>query len=308
MRAVLLHVVGCETDGVPEIMSHQAGHHGVQVNHHQGCVRFRVEKHIVDFRVVMGHPKGKQAFLPQLGQAAGAVPDAHQPVIRFAGLRQASHGVGLGVGHKLLVTFGRIVEVRDGFMEAGGVKIGKKHLKFSESLPGVADNIRIICDVVGVGGNVIEQPPEAVLVQQVGFPVSRVMEMQHALLGSLGMDVFGDQVDIVHNLDGVLEHIGIHGLNNVGFALAFRLQEVDAVGFIDVSHLDFIKGLKIPLNAKRSANLLQFFFGGRIGCHWYIPLPCVFLRAAPLRARRAEESLAKPRGGLERLAGAHPVQ
>lgn len=86
------------------------------------------------------------------------------------------------------------------------------------------------------------------------------------------MDVLRDQVDVVHDLYGIFENIGVHSLDDVGLAFTVVAQVADPVGFVDVADLDFLAGLKASLNAKRFADLLQFLFDGTVGSHLFLSL------------------------------------
>ena len=107
------------------------------------------------------------------------------------------------------------MKIRDGLIQAGSIKVGQHHLELSKGLPGITYDVQVVRGVIGIGRNIVEQPPKALIVHQVRLPISRVMEVQHALFGRLGVYVLGYQVNVAHDLNGIFEHIRVHCLHDV---------------------------------------------------------------------------------------------
>lgn len=93
--------------------------------------------------------------------------------------------------------------------------------------------------------------------------------MQALRLRMLRADVFRHAVDIPHQLHGVLESIGVHPLDEIGFdprhARTVIADIVHFVGVVDVAHLDLLIGEKRAGDTEGFAHLQQL--AGNVGVH-----------------------------------------
>ena len=71
------------------------------------------------------------------------------------------------------------------------------------------------------------------------------------------MQVFRYPVNVFHDFDRFLEHVGIDLLHDVGFQIVVFAQEVDFVGSVDVSYFDFFIGDKKARDTERLTYLLK---------------------------------------------------
>ena len=107
------------------------------------------------------------------------------------------------------------MEIRNGVIQLAGVKVRQHVLKIAEGLPRAAHHMEIFAAVEGDGGHIVAQPPEAVLVHQIVFPLRRMVKVQSVGLGVLFADVLGHPVNVAHQFHRVLERIGIHPLHQI---------------------------------------------------------------------------------------------
>ena len=160
------------------------------------------------------------------------------------------------------------MEIRNGIIQAARVEIREHHLEAAECLARAAHHAQIVAGIVGHGGHVVAQPPEAVLVKQIVAPVLRVMKVQILHAGMLLADVPRHPVDILHQLHRPLKGVGVDPLHQIGFDLrhagAVVADVVDLIRVVDIAHLDLLVGEKRAGNPKRLANLQQLARGLRI--------------------------------------------
>ena len=82
-------------------------------------------------------------------------------------------------------------------------------------------------------------------------------------------NVFGHAVDVLHQLDRVLERVGVHALHQIGLDLrhagAVVSYIIHLVGVIYVAHLDFLIGKERAGNSEGFAHLQEL--AGDIGVH-----------------------------------------
>ena len=150
------------------------------------------------------------------------------------------------------------MEAGNGLNQQSDVKIRQLGLELAEGPARVAQDIRVPGGAVGGGGDVIHHPPEVLPVYQIGLPVRGVMKMEAALLGLLGPDVLGHQVDVVHQADGIAEGIGIHVLNQEGLFGAVFLAENHLVGAVDNANLNGLKAQIGTGKPEGGTDLFQF--------------------------------------------------
>ena len=275
LRAVLLHKVCRRADRVPKIMPHKPGHNRIQVDHRNGPPLPGRKEDVVDLGIVVGHAQGKLPCLVQIGKRAGRVLHGQQPVqLRLRALRPAA-GIGRGVGGELLIAPARVVKLRYGLIQVRGVKIGKQHLELAERTPRVFHQGKVVANGMGFGGNEVEQPPEAVLVEPVGPAVPGVIKMQRDAAGLFAADVLRHTVDILHDLHRVFEHIGVDRLRNIAFSPAVRPQNIHPVGPVHVPGPELLIVQQFPLDAERLADPSQLL------SHWPLPPRRGFLALNP---------------------------
>ena len=147
------------------------------------------------------------------------------------------------------------MEARDGLRQLGNVKIRQIHLEFAEGLARIADDLIVCHGIEGDRGNVVRHPPEILAVNEIGFPVGGVMEVQGQLSRLFRPDVLRDLIDVVHQADGVAEGICIDVLHQKGLGVPLRQAEIHLVGMIYIAHLDGFVTQIVVFNAKSSGNL-----------------------------------------------------
>ena len=160
------------------------------------------------------------------------------------------------------------MEIGDGIEKLLRVKIGQQHLEIAERLTRAAHDAQVIAGIESDGGHIVAQPPEAVLVHQIVVAIGSVVEVQALRLRMLCADVLCHAVDIPHQFHGVLESIGVHPLDEIGFdprhARAVVADVVDLVGVVHVAHLDLLIGEKRAGDAEGFAHLQELAGDGGI--------------------------------------------
>ena len=176
--------------------------------------------------------------------------------------------VALHILAQLGVALAGVMEIRNGIIQAARVEIREHHLEAAECLARAAHHAQIVAGIVGYGGHVVAQPPEAVLVKQIVAPVPRVMKVQILHAGMLLADVPRHPVDVLHQFHRPLKGVGVDPLHQIGFDLrhagAVVADVVDLIRVVDIAHLDLLVGEKRAGNPKRLANLQQLARGLRI--------------------------------------------
>ena len=114
------------------------------------------------------------------------------------------------------------------------------------------------------------------------------MEVQAFRLRVLGADVLRHAVDVLHQLHGMLEGVGVHPLDEIRLdsrhARAVVADVVDLVGVVDVAHLDLLIGEKRAGDAEGFAHLQQLAGDG--GIHGMLVVHKVFLTISIICASR----------------------
>ena len=153
------------------------------------------------------------------------------------------------------------MEIRNGIVQAAGVKIREHHLEIAERFARAAHNAQVVAGVERDGRHVVAQTPETVVIEQVVDAFVGVMEVQAFGFGMLFADVLGYAINILHQLDGVLERIGVDALNQIGFDFrhtsAVIADIVDLVSVVYVAHFDFFIGKKRTLDPEKLSDREQ---------------------------------------------------
>ena len=101
-----------------------------------------------------------------------------------------------------------------------------------------------------------------------------MVEVQAPGLRVLGADMLCHAVDISHQLHGVLEGVGVHSLDEIGFdprhARTVIADIVHFVGVVDVSYLDLLIGKKRTGDTEGFAHLQELAGDGGIHRGWGI--------------------------------------
>ena len=204
-----------EPDGVAEIMAHKTGHHRIQINDGQSPVGVPVEKDIVDLRIVVGHPDGETAVPLHPGHFTGLAADGpdirkllpHRPGqaqrIFFCVLKQRPQ------------PFRRVVEIGDRFIKLFCIKIRQIFLETAKGFSGMLEHLCVFACVIRHRRDIIIQPPEAVVCENIRFPVGSMVKVERDPLGAFCPDMLRNQVDIVHDLLGLSEYKCVDLLDNV---------------------------------------------------------------------------------------------
>ena len=100
------------------------------------------------------------------------------------------------------------------------------------------NDFRVSHRSVSFGRDEIGHSPEILTVQNIGFPVRRMVEMQSNLTGFLGPNMLRHLVDVIHQLDGVPECVCINILNQERFILSIRQNKLHFIGFINIANAD----------------------------------------------------------------------
>ena len=215
LPGVLRHIIGAEPDGVAEIMAHKTGHHRIQIDDGQSPVGVPVEKDIVDLRIVVGHPDGETAFPLHPGHFTGLAADGpdirkllpHRPGqaqrIFFCVLKQRPQ------------PFRRVVEIGDRFIKLFCIKIRQIFLETAKGFSGMLEHFCVFACVIRHRRDIIIQPPEAVVCENIRFPVGSMVKVERDPLGAFCPDMLRNQVDIVHDLLGLSEYKCVDLLDNV---------------------------------------------------------------------------------------------
>ena len=149
------------------------------------------------------------------------------------------------------------MEARDGLRQLGNVKIRQIHLEFAEGLARIADDLIVCHGIEGDRGNVVRHPPEILAVNEIGFPVGGVMEVQGQLSRLFRPDVLRDLVNVVHQANGIAEGICIDVLHQKRLWISVRQAEIHFVGTVNVAHLNGFITQIVIFNAKSSGNFQQ---------------------------------------------------
>ena len=191
-------------------------------------------------------------------------PRAHEIDLRrdFLG---ASPDVEVGRLFQSGVAHGGVVEVGDGFVQAGEGEIRHHVLELGESSGGFVHHIRI-ADVVVADhpvDEVVHPPPFAVERPHAVAPFfrSHQSERPHARKGfGLCAQVGERSLDVVHHLLRLAENGMIDALQRVLMLRAVGLFGEDAKGVVDVSAA--VRGglERVPLHGKGTQNLLDCAF------------------------------------------------
>ena len=83
VEGVFLGEVGGKAHRIAEVMPHETGHDGVQVDDHEGLMGLLVEEDVVDFRVVMGDADGEMSVGVPVGEDAGLIADGRNELERL---------------------------------------------------------------------------------------------------------------------------------------------------------------------------------------------------------------------------------
>ena len=98
-----------------------------------------------------------------------------------------------------------------------------------------------------------------------------MVEVQTLRFWMLGADMLRDAVNILHQLDGMLESIGVHALYQIGLdsghSSAIVSDVINLIGMVNITHLDLLIREKWTGNAKSfsylqelASNILFSFF------------------------------------------------
>ena len=84
-----------------------------------------------------------------------------------------------------------------------------------------------------------------------------MVEVKRYLSGLLFPDVLRDLVDVLHQLNGISERVGIHILNQKGLPASIGHPELHLIGFIHIADADrFITQIG-TIHAKQAADFRQ---------------------------------------------------
>ena len=129
------------------------------------------------------------------------------------------------------------MEIGDCVAQKRGVELVEGFLEASEGLAGVLHYHRILGGAVGHGIDVAVHSPECgafivVVLAVGGVDVPKALDVRMVLGHELG-----DQLDVVHDIPGLAEHVGVDLLDDVGMHPAVN-QEVRAAGVVDLADID----------------------------------------------------------------------
>ena len=178
------------------------------------------------------------------------------------------------------------MKIRNGVEKLGGIKVSEHHLEISKCLTRTAHDVQIIAGVKGNGGHIVAQTPEAIFIHQIILTGAKMVEVQALGFWMFGADMLSDAVNILHQLDGMLESIGVHALHQIGLDLghpsAVIADVINLIGMVDIAHLDLIIREKWARNAKSFAYLQELtsniLIHGHI-IHACFSHLCIFIRA-----------------------------
>ena len=95
--AVFFHKVGSKANRIPEIVTHQSGHNGVQINDYQCLMRLLIKEDVVDLGIIVGNAHGQLSGVKQIGKLASFVFYRQQPFQFLPHFRHIAAGIDLHV-------------------------------------------------------------------------------------------------------------------------------------------------------------------------------------------------------------------
>ena len=153
------------------------------------------------------------------------------------------------------------MEIRNGIIQAARVEIREHHLEIAERFARAAHNAQVVAAVERDGRHIVAQTPETVVVEQVVDAFVGVMEVQAFGFGVLFADMLGYAVNVLHQLDGMLERIGVDALNQIGFDFRHTgtviADVIDLVSMVNVAHFDFFIRKKRTLDPEKFSDREQ---------------------------------------------------
>ena len=129
-----------------------------------------------------------------------------------------------------------------------------------------------------------------------------MMKVQRDAAGRLFPDVLRYTVNVLHDLDRFLKHIGIDSLYDIRTLRAVCTARVHSIGSVHIPDLDLFKSEKLPRNAERIADLTQFLF--HFGC-FLLPRSQI---ASAVYADARFIIIARQKGEVNRFLRALPPQ
>ena len=165
IRLVLLGGVRAEADRVAKIIGTQTGHHGIQINDAHAVTRFRVHQNVVQLRIVMRHAQGQFPRRQHIHQRPRLLGTRQRKLdLRLHALRTSRTILPNRLTQRLYPAH-RVMEVRNGLMQRLGGIIRQHHLEFAEGLTCLAENIRILRQLIGAGIGYVQINAPAVAVR-----------------------------------------------------------------------------------------------------------------------------------------------
>ena len=146
------------------------------------------------------------------------------------------------------------MEIGDGVAQKRGVELVEGFLEAPEGLSGVLHYHGVLGGAVGHGIDVSVHSPECgafiVIVLAVGgVYVAQALDVRMVLGHELG-----NQLDVVHDIPGLAEHVGVDLLDDVGMHPAVD-QEVRAAGVVDLAYIDLAH-----VHETRKVELVRYSF------------------------------------------------
>ena len=238
-------------------MSHQTGHNRIQIHHNHGTLVNGAEQHVIDLRVIMGNAQGQFSVHHHISQLTCFILNTQQEIQFILNLCHTANRILLNCIHQLLIAGAGIMEVWNGLIELIDIKVSQLHLEFTKCCASIVDNLRVSHSAISLGGNEIGHSPEVLTIQHIGLSISRMMEVKCNLTGFLCPDMLRDLINILHQLDGLAESIGIDILDQERFLHSVRQNKLYFISLIDIADADGLISDICTLNAEESAHLLQ---------------------------------------------------
>ena len=114
-----------------------------------------------------------------------------------------------------------------------------------------------------VGDVVVAAPGQAagvliIILAALGLDIAQGLPVGVAALGTDdGAQVLGDAEDVLHDLAGVLEHMGVHPLQHIAQLVPFLAGHVDGIGLVDVARAEGLDIAALVAEAESIEGVLQ---------------------------------------------------
>ena len=230
-------------DHVAEVVNGGTGHRGIQVNHANAFSGYIVQHHIVQLGIIVRTAQGQFPGFQVIHHHVAVRLAGKIPVYFLLHFLHAPQGVGLDGFFQSRQAGSSIVEIGNGFEQGLSGQVCRELLELAEGARrflALLGSFNLVIRACAFNERV-HAPAVAVRIQGVRLAVHGGNQRESAAVSFRALFLFQALQSVVryalyilHQGDGLLEHIMVHALEDVADTLS-RLIHPDAVGVIDVA-------------------------------------------------------------------------